>query len=61
MQLKNKMLRPPKISDKDYESGKTVQCPMRWTKGTLDALHKGAEASMVGLMEDANMVAIHAR
>ena len=34
---------------------------MRWTKGALEALHKGAENYMVSLMEDANLLAIHAR
>ena len=33
---------------------------MRWTKGTIEALHKGTEAYMAGLMEDANLLAIHA-
>ena len=33
---------------------------MRWTKGTIEALHEGTEAYMTGLMEDANLLAIHA-
>ena len=37
-----------------------VKCPMRWTKGALEALHEAAENYMVGLMEDANLLAIHA-
>ena len=32
---------------------------MRWTKGTIEALHEGTEAYMTGLMEDANLLAIH--
>ena len=51
----------PVISDVDYESGTVVKCPMRWTKGALKALHEAAENYMVGLMEDANLLAIHAR
>ena len=51
----------PVISDVDYESGTVVKCPMRWTKGALEALHKAAENYMMGLMEDANLLAIHAR
>ena len=51
----------PVISDVDYESGTVVKCPMRWTKGALEALHEAAENYMVGLMEDANLLAIHAR
>ena len=50
----------PVISDVDYESGMVVKCPMRWTKGALKALHEAAENYMVGLMEDANLLAIHA-
>ena len=34
---------------------------MRWNKGALEALHEAAENYMVGLMEDANLLAIHAR
>ena len=49
------------ISDVDYESGMVVKCPMRWTKGALEALHEAAENYMVSLMEDANLLAIHAR
>ena len=50
----------PVISDVDYESGTVVKCPMRWTKGALETLHEAAENYMVGLMEDANLLAIHA-
>ena len=53
--------RAPHISDRDYESGTAVKCPMRWTKGALEALHESSEDYMVGLMEDANLLAIHAR
>ena len=38
-----------------------TKCPLRWTKGAINALHKGVEAYMVSLMEDANLLAIHAR
>ena len=51
----------PIISDADYASGRVVKCPMRWTKGALEALHEAAENYMVSLMEDANLLAIHAR
>ena len=33
---------------------------MRWTKGGIEALHEGTEAFMTGLMEDANLLPIHA-
>ena len=51
----------PVISDVNYESVMVVKCPMRWTKGALEALHEASENYMVGLMEDANLLAIHAR
>ena len=51
----------PIVSDADYASGMIVKCPMRWTKGALEALHEAAENYMVSLMEDANLLAIHAR
>ena len=35
--------------------------PLRWTKGALEALHEGTEGYMTGLMEDANLLAIHTR
>ena len=33
---------------------------MRWTKRGIKALHEGTEAYMMGLMEDANLLVIHA-
>ena len=36
-------------------------CPIRWTKGAVEALHEVTEAYMTELMEDANLLAIHAR
>ena len=51
----------PVISDVDYESGMVVKWPIRWTKGALEALHEAAENYMVSLMEDANLLAIHAK
>ena len=51
----------PVISDVDYESGTVVKYPIGWTKGALEVLHKAAENYMVDLMEDANLLAIHAR
>ena len=35
-------------------------CP-HWAKGAVDALHKAAESYLVGMMEDANLLAIHAK
>ena len=36
------------------------KCPVRWSKGAIEALHTGTEAYMVGLLEDSNLLAIHA-
>ena len=36
------------------------KCPLRWQQNTLDALHEGAESYLISLLEDANLLAIHA-
>ena len=40
--------------------GEKVFCP-RWTQGAVDALHEASESYLVGMMEDANLLAIHAK
>ena len=40
--------------------GEKAFCP-RWTKGAMDALHEAAEVYLVGMMEHANLLAIHAK
>ena len=40
--------------------GEKAFCP-RWAKGAMDALHEAAESYLVGMMEDANLLAIHAK
>ena len=40
--------------------GETCFCP-HWAKGTIDALHEGMENYLTSMMEDANLLAIHAR
>ena len=32
-----------------------------WAKGAIEAIHEAAEAYLIRLMEDANLLAIHAR
>ena len=51
----------PDITDKELGEGRKNVCPLRWQKKALDALHKGAKAYMIGVLEDANLLAIHAR
>ena len=34
---------------------------MRWAKGGIEALHEAVENYLVGLLTDANILAIHAR
>ena len=46
--------------DEQIEVGKRNVCLMRWTKGAVEALHKGTETYMMELIEDANLLAIHA-
>ena len=50
----------PQLIDDKLKKGKKTPCPLCWQKKVIDALHKGAEAFMVGMMEDANLLAIHA-
>ena len=42
-------------------AGEKNICSMRWTKGGIETLHEGTEAYMTGLLEDANLLVIHAR
>ena len=56
-------LRPgdtPDLMEEELAEGKKNTCPLNWKKGAIEALHKGTEAYMTGLMEDANLLAIHA-
>ena len=48
------------MTNKQIAPGERNVCPMRWTKGVVEALHKGAEAYMTELLKDANLLAIHA-
>ena len=43
----------------EITGGQKNICPMRWTKGEIEALYEGTEAYMTGLMEDANLLVIH--
>ena len=49
----------PDLTEEELAEGQRNVCPLRWTKGAIKALHKGTEAYMTGLMEDANLLAIH--
>ena len=40
--------------------GEKAFCP-RWEKGAVDALHEASESYLVGMIEDANLLAIHAK
>ena len=40
--------------------GETAFC-QHWAKGAMDALHEASESYLVGMMEDANLLAIHAK
>ena len=52
---------PPEISDWAYEAGSFIKCPLRWARGAIEAIHEGAESFMISLLDDANLLAIHAR
>ena len=40
--------------------GEKAFCP-HWAKGAMDALHEASESCLMGMMEDANLLAIHAK
>ena len=40
--------------------GERAFCPC-WAKGAIDALHEAVESYLVGMMEDANLLTIHAK
>ena len=44
----------------DKGRGRKAFCP-RWAKGAIDALHEAVESYLVGMMEDANLLKIHAK
>ena len=48
---------PTKLSKAE---GEKAFCPY-WAQGGMDALHEAAESYLVGMMEDANLLAIHAK
>ena len=56
-----KTIDAPNLTDEQIQAGRKNVCPLCWQKKALDALHEGTEAYLVGLMEDANLLAIHAR
>ena len=47
------------LTDEEIKKGKKTPCLLRWQKKVVDALHKGTEAFIVSIMEDANLLAIH--
>ena len=59
--LHSKRITPPVISDKEYNKGTYVACPVRWQISALEALHEASEAYLVDLLKDAHLLAIHAR
>ena len=52
-----KEIDPTKLSKAE---GDQAFCP-RWAMGAVDALHEAAENYLVGMMEDANLLTIHAK
>ena len=51
----------PDLTEEQLAAGEKNICPLQWTKGALEALHEGMEGYMMGLMKDANLLAIHTR
>ena len=61
MKYQKKRLTGPDYTEEELEAGRRNKCPLCWTKGAIEALHEGAEDYLVTLLEDANLLAIHAR
>ena len=51
------IINPEELSDKQKE---TCYVP-QWTTGAFDALHEASEDYLITLLEDANLLAIHAK
>ena len=49
----------PDLTKEELKKGKSNPCPLHWQKRVVDVLHEGVELFMVGIMEDANLLAIH--
>ena len=47
-------------TDEELAKGSKSVCPLQWQKKVLDVLHEGSEAYMVSMLEDANLLVIHA-
>ena len=56
-----KRLTAPNYMEEELETGRRNKCPLHWTKGAIEVLHEGAEDYLVTLLENANLLAIHAR
>ena len=54
---KKKMINPEELTEAEKE-----RCFVpRWTVGAVDALHEALEDYLVTLLEDANLLALHAK
>ena len=51
----------PDYMEEELQVGRRNKCPLHWTKGAIEALHEGVEDYLVTLLEDRNLLAIHAR
>ena len=61
MKYQKKRPTGPDYMEEELEAGRRNKCPLHWTKGAIEALHEGAEDYLVTLLEDTNLLAIHAR
>ena len=51
------IINPEELSDKEKERCYVPQ----WTTGAIDALHEASEDYLITLLEDSNLLAIHAK
>ena len=52
---------PPNLMDEAVAAGSSNKCPLCWARNAIEALHQAAEDYLVTVMEDANLLALHAK
>ena len=58
---KGKPVEAPDINSRKLSRGEKNECPLRWQANAIEVLHEGVENYLIGLLEDANLLALHVR
>ena len=51
----------PDLTDQQLAGERVNKCPLWWARSAVEALHQAVEDYLVTIMDDANLLAIHAR